>query len=622
MPLRGSAQGDAVKDMKVDANLLLQTWIQEGVTGEEQVERINALLPLSKPFMLDLAERVNKLEGAERDEGIKQVVTLARQLESFERDYYGDKVAHALGLTWQKFSRMLKEGKNGKKKDEDEGEPEQFPGPNHHTSWLQKHLVEITYDPEKFRTGFVVRFPDGHVEEKDRLIIEGTTYVPKYVNNMILRGAVLLPSEYTPPADEREVIASIRAHIHKYLEVDDFFENLATYYVLFSWVYDGFEVLPYLRALGDYGTGKTRMLQTVGSICYRPIFTAGATTTSPIFRLLDQWHGTLCLDEADFGKSDESQDIIKILNTGYMKNMPVLRSVDRGTAGFDVEAFDVYGPKVIGTRKRFMDPATESRCLTKEMGAGMVRMDIPIVLPKAFWGEALEIRNMLLGYRMQRAVEQRDVDYNDINRAIENRLNQVTMALKTIVNDEELKKEVDSFVWEYNRQLVVERSTTMTAKVLEALAELGPSWHEHKGQKIQVVFLKTLTAKVNDLIDTQNRAMGDDSMTEERHQETSQSSNQGGEQKERQTIKSRKVGDIVRKYLQLKTDRSSSGPEELKGTYMVLWDDPRIRSLGTRYGVEFPAEWPEKPVQSRTDPFVEERRKWHQAGMAPEESDE
>ena len=30
-------------------------------------------------------------------------------------------------------------------------------------------------------------------------------------------------------------------------------------------------VAPYLRALGDYGTGKTRFIQTVGVLCYRPM---------------------------------------------------------------------------------------------------------------------------------------------------------------------------------------------------------------------------------------------------------------------------------------------------------------------------------------------------------------
>jgi hypothetical protein len=63
---------------------------------------------------------------------------------------------------------------------------------------------------------------------------------------------------------------------------------------------DAFNEVPYLRLRGEFGTGKTRFLQTVGSLCYRPIFTSGVSTVSPLFHLLDTFGGTLILDKADF----------------------------------------------------------------------------------------------------------------------------------------------------------------------------------------------------------------------------------------------------------------------------------------------------------------------------------
>jgi hypothetical protein len=56
------------------------------------------------------------------------------------------------------------------------------------------------------------------------------------------------------------------------------FEQIASYYVLFSWVYDAFNELPYLRVRGNAGSGKTRLLLMVGSLCYKPIFASGAST--------------------------------------------------------------------------------------------------------------------------------------------------------------------------------------------------------------------------------------------------------------------------------------------------------------------------------------------------------
>ena len=78
------------------------------------------------------------------------------------------------------------------------------------------------------------------------------------------------------------------------------FENVATHYVLLTWLYDAFNELPYLRLRGDYGSGKTRALLTIGSLCYKGFFASGASTVSPIFHTLDAFRGTLIFDEADF----------------------------------------------------------------------------------------------------------------------------------------------------------------------------------------------------------------------------------------------------------------------------------------------------------------------------------
>ena len=59
------------------------------------------------------------------------------------------------------------------------------------------------------------------------------------------------------------------------------FEEAATYYVLLTWVYDTFNELPYLRLKGEFGTGKTRCLLTIGSLCYKPMFVSGAIASRP-----------------------------------------------------------------------------------------------------------------------------------------------------------------------------------------------------------------------------------------------------------------------------------------------------------------------------------------------------
>src|SRR5262249_56727898 len=135
---------------------------------------------------------------------------------------------------------------------------------------------------------------------------------------------VLFPSRADPYESEPVLVEELRGFIHRYVDLTPFFETLAAYYVLFSWVYDSFNELPYLRVRGDAGSGKTRFLLTVGSLCYKPIFASGASTVSPIFRLLDTFKGTLVIDESDWRQSDERAEIVKILNNGNGRGFPVL----------------------------------------------------------------------------------------------------------------------------------------------------------------------------------------------------------------------------------------------------------------------------------------------------------
>ena len=79
---------------------------------------------------------------------------------------------------------------------------------------------------------------------------------------------------------KQTLISDVQQFIHRYVDLSPTFEKIATYYVLLSWLYDVFNDLPYLRLRGDFGTGKTRALLVLGSICYKAFFASGASTVS------------------------------------------------------------------------------------------------------------------------------------------------------------------------------------------------------------------------------------------------------------------------------------------------------------------------------------------------------
>lgn len=225
----------------------------------------------------------------------------------------------------------------------------------------EDELYEMVYDKVTNKTSYIKVDRLGSLEFFIEKIKIGNEKYQPYppTNNLVEKGVILFPSLPCPYDNEEEILSEIRTFIHKYLDISEVYEQIATYYVLFTWMYDKFNEVPYLRTIGDFGSGKSRFLQTIGVLCYKPIFTGGATTPSPIFRIVNEVRGTLIIDEADFKFSDMTSEIVKILNSGYQKGTPVLRSEGKGT--FEVKAYDVFSPKIVATRETFSDKALESR---------------------------------------------------------------------------------------------------------------------------------------------------------------------------------------------------------------------------------------------------------------------
>ncbi|HSE37315.1 MAG TPA: hypothetical protein VLG74_08440, partial [Blastocatellia bacterium] len=290
-------------------------------------------------------------------------------------------------------------------------------------------------------------------------------------NNLIKNEVVLLPSEPRIYGTEQELVTNVIDFIHCYADLSPTFEQIAGHYVLMSWVYDAFNDLPYLRLRGDFGTGKTRSLLTIGSLCYKPFFASGASTVSPIFHTLDAFRGTLIFDEADFRFSDERSEIVKILNNGNVRGMPVLRTIMNQQREFNPRAFHVFGPKIVATRGRYEDRALESRFITEETGARPLRHDIPINLPPTFKDEARELRNKLLLYRFRRRHE---ITLNPAlaDSSLEPRLNQIMLPLLSVVTDQRLQSELRNGAKRAQDSIIAERGLLMEAQVLEIVIEL------------------------------------------------------------------------------------------------------------------------------------------------------
>lgn len=330
-------------------------------------------------------------------------------------------------------------------------------------------LLEMIYDAAEHRAAYIHAKDGDWREVPDFTLPDGRRLVPySPQNNLLTHGVVLFPSKPEEYGTKKDLLGAIQSFIHRYVDLSPVFERVAAHYVLLSWTYDHHEEMPYLRVRGDPGSGKTRFLLTVGSLAYKPIFASGASTVSPLFRLLDSFRGTLVLDEADFRFSDERVEIVKILNNGTTRGFPVLRSeATPGSKEYNPRAFHVFGPKLVATRNPFEDPALESRFLTEDMGARSLREDVPIALSPSHREEALHLRNQLLLFRLRNHGRKGVPTAHD--RSLSPRLNQMFGPLLSVIDDEETRREVLFLARGFHRDQREDRSHSREAQVLAVI---------------------------------------------------------------------------------------------------------------------------------------------------------
>lgn len=290
-------------------------------------------------------------------------------------------------------------------------------------------------------------------------------------NNLIKHGAVLLPERAMEFETENRLISELQAYIYRYVDLSPEFMEVVCAYVLLTWVYDAFNELCYLRFSGDYGSGKSRALYVIGSVCNKPFFASAASTISPVFYTLDLFRGTLILDEADFRYSDLQADITKIMNNGSVKGFPVLRQTQTATKEFDPRAFNVYGPKLVAMRKSFDDIALESRFLTEDMNARNLRADIPLNLPDVQAVEALELRNKLLMYRF-RTLGASSIHVDQVDRKRSGRFNQTVVPLLSVVGSEAMRNSIRTFAEKNDDRNASLRTLSIEAELVETICEL------------------------------------------------------------------------------------------------------------------------------------------------------
>jgi hypothetical protein len=318
----------------------------------------------------------------------------------------------------------------------------------------------------------------GEIERVDKVPTEDFKgiYVP-YKGKDSMASCCLWGSDLTEYGSEIELFRDICTFIHKWVEIPVRFEQMCAMYVMYTYQYENFREAPYLRVIGDLGSGKTRLsVDVLGQLVYRPIRTIAASSMASIFRSLSDIKGSLVLDEADMNdKSDKTSEIVQLLNSGYKKGVAILR-IGEGTGKgqkYKTEQFHVYGPKVICSREHMKDDALESRCIPIKM-VELTRKDIPLFTDDTIETDGQELRNKLYKWRYDKRGTDfySQIDQHFLGLKMSSRVKQLFMILSSVIVDPELK----SILYDYGEQVHAEntsrRGESAQGAVLEALREL------------------------------------------------------------------------------------------------------------------------------------------------------
>jgi hypothetical protein len=160
-----------------------------------------------------------------------------------------------------------------------------------------------------------------------------------------------------------------------------------------TYFYHFFNAYPYIYVGGVKRSGKTKLLTVHYCLAFNAFFSNNMSTSS-IYRLIQNAHGTLLIDETEkLSQPDRALEFRSILLAGYKKGQKVYRCEKTRRETIQPEAYNVYGPKGLANIQGLED-VLEDRCkvtiLKRSRDKKIINKEINI--EDESWGE---LRNRL-----------------------------------------------------------------------------------------------------------------------------------------------------------------------------------------------------------------------------------
>ncbi|WP_166805022.1 DUF3631 domain-containing protein [Nitrosococcus wardiae] len=153
------------------------------------------------------------------------------------------------------------------------------------------------------------------------------------------------PEPWPEPVNGNGLLNEVKAVFNGYLVLPPMASSILAAWTVHTYLINAAHATPYLHISSPQPQcGKSTLLDLLEALVYRS-FKFASASPSAIFRVIEEHHPTLLIDEADsFLK--ENEDLRGILNDGYKPNGSVLRTVSINNE-HQVRAFSTWGAKAI-----------------------------------------------------------------------------------------------------------------------------------------------------------------------------------------------------------------------------------------------------------------------------------
>ncbi len=357
----------------------------------------------------------------------------------------------------------------------DEPQPN-LPGQTEASTYLQTSFKELSDGRiiEQICAGFAVYDPaTGDYSIEPSVTDMETVYEP--VDDDLLKkgGGIYMAEGLEEYGTEAELDAEIEKYVSEYLDLKPLQLKLTAKYIRFTYIFDKSLELSYLNPTGDMGSGKSRYGLTSCLASRRGLPLVNPSAAS-LFRIVNQYHPTLFIDEANFAaNTDDTSAIIQVLNAGFQVTGKIPRQKATSDGGFVTEMFDPFCPKIIGSLKKSASTALNSRCIEIQMEATR-RNDIPLRLAPKLLKDAARIRNMLTLWRLRNLSTDFEAKFERAEKELRTELLpprtiQISIPLYALIDDTEVKRDFIELLKGRDEILNEERRSSFDGELIQAI---------------------------------------------------------------------------------------------------------------------------------------------------------